>query len=474
MLIDPRAFIGQTIANRYTIEDLIGQGGMGYVYLATDRMSGHACALKMFLPQKNSERSADTYRRFLARFKREYNIVDAARHPNIIQVYSRGEYQGVAYFAMEYFPHGSLSDKIEHLGQIPLREACSYIKQAASALDYIHARKVIHRDIKPQNMLIDDRGGLILADFGVAHIAGSILTLTDQPGTRIYKSPQARLDLPPDPRDDIYSLGVVLYEMVTGNEPHIRYIRNMGPEVPEAIQPIILKATANEREDRYASAREMVKDLEKALARRQRPGPGSPQTYPIQGQAPASRPVKKLPGLRKPGRDASPLLRMAFVLVPVLALLASSLVLQRALTHPNTLTFSFPATAVVRPAVSAQSAQEQATAAVQQYYLDWNQQQYQAAYNLLQAAYRQQNSFDALLPFYQHTRHVCITITQTSPQANNTFQVQITDNAVEDADGGGIVTNLYYVVYDVRQEQHSWKIAPTALQYVGATGTCNP
>ncbi|HEX7736069.1 MAG TPA: serine/threonine-protein kinase [Ktedonobacteraceae bacterium] len=472
MLIDPRAFIGQTIANRYTIEDLIGQGGMGYVYLARDRMSGHVCALKMFLPQRNSERSADTYRRFLSRFKREYNIVDAARHPNIIQVYSRGEYQGVAYFVMEYFPHGSLSDRIENFGKISPREACAYIKQAASALDYIHARGVIHRDIKPQNMLIDKQGDLILADFGVAHIAGSILTLTDQPGTKIYKSPQARLDLPPEPRDDIFSLGVVLYEMLTGNEPHLRYIRSMGPEIPDAIQPIILKATADERGDRYPTARALARDLEKALGRRQKPDRGGTQTY----QAVDYRPLKKLPKPGKADGNFSPFLKIAFTLVSLLVLLISFLLLQHALARPSAVALlSFPSTsAVVSSSTPAPAAQEQAIAAVQQYYLDWNKQQYQAAYALLQAAYQQQYSFDALLPFYQQTRHVCITITRTSPQTSNTFQVQVTDNAIEDASTGGTVVNLYYVIYDVRWEQNSWKIAPTSLHYAGETGTCNP
>ncbi|HEY0753269.1 MAG TPA: serine/threonine-protein kinase [Ktedonobacteraceae bacterium] len=482
MLTNPQAFIGQTIGNRYTIKELIGQGGMGYVYLARDRMSGHACAVKMFLPQKTSERSADTYQRFLERFKREYNIVDAANHPHIIQVYSRGEYQGVAYFAMEYFPAGSLDARIEKYSQIPPREACLYIRQAAEALDYIHARGVIHRDIKPQNMLIDKLGNLILADFGVAHIAGSSLTLTDQPGTKIYKSPQAKLDLSPDTRDDIFSLGIVLYEMLTGNEPHLRHIHSMGPEVPAAIQPIILKATADRREDRYPSARAMARDLEKALSPRQRPN--TLQTHQARGQPRGPSAVKKPLQRGKQGGNLFSFLRLAIVLLVACTLLGAFSLLQRATVHPSAVIFSFPAsTAVsstttpsltVTPNPPSASQQQAATAVVQQYYLDWNKQQYQAAYSLLQATYQQQYPLATLMPSYQHTHYACITITHTDPQADNSIQVQVTDNAVEDAATGGTVVSLYHIVYTVKQEQHSWKIAPLSLQRINTAGICNP
>lgn len=469
-LLDPRAFLGQTIDNRYYIEELIGQGGMGYVYRAKDKRSGRACAVKMFLPKKHSELSSETYRIFRVRFKREYNIMHGARHAHIVRVYDQGEYQGAAYFVMEYFAHGSLSDLLEMSGPLPLEQACLYIQQAASALDYIHANGIIHRDIKPQNMLIDRRGQLVLGDFGVAHIFGSDLTLTDQPGTRVYKSPQAKIDLPPDRRDDVYSLGMVLYEILSDQEPHARYIRSMnGPGIPPAIWPVIQKATAEQREQRYATAGEMANDLMQSahlLDRRAR------------DQANQHRGVRRnLSSLDRSRNSLFFWLRLALLLL--VAAGALTFLVQKATAHPSTVTFSFPSpTSVVHaitPSAHGQATTaSQASAAVQRYYTAWNQQNYQAAYALLQADYQRQHPFSALLSAYQHTHHTCITITGAQLQADGSVQVQVTDNAVEDAATGGTVVSLYYVTYDVRQEETQWKIAPLSLQRSDAIGTCTP
>lgn len=468
-LLDPRAFLGQTIDQRYHIEELIGQGGMGYVYRARDKQVGRVCAVKMFLPKKHSELSSETYRTFRVRFKREYSIMHRARHPHIVRVYAQGEYQEAAYFVMEYFEHGSLYDLLENEGPLALHQACIYIQQAASALDYIHANGIIHRDIKPQNMLLNRRGQLVLGDFGVAHILGSDLTLTDQPGTRVYKSPEAKIDMAPDERDDIYSLGMVLYEILTGEEPHTRYIRRMvGPTIPPAIWPVIQKATAEKREQRYASAGEMADDLIQstrllnARAREQ-----SSQRRSVRGS---------LTSLKRPQNPLFFWLR--YGLLVLVAAFALAFLVQKATAHPSTVTFSFPtATAVVHALTPTSHGQatiaSQATAIVQSYYAEWNQQHYQAAYALLQDTYQRQHPFSALLSAYQHTHHTCITITSADPQDNGSVRVEVTDNAVEDATSGGTVVSLYYVVYDVRQEENRWKIAPLSLQRSSAAGTCN-
>ena len=138
MVNDPRAMILRIIHQRYSVEQLIGQGGMGCVYLATDKQTGAPCAIKMFMPISVSERYADTYRRFLERFKRESRIMQSANHPHIIRFIDTGEVQDehkrdIAFFVMPYYANGSLSDLIEQMKQIPLADACRYIRQAASA-----------------------------------------------------------------------------------------------------------------------------------------------------------------------------------------------------------------------------------------------------------------------------------------------------------------------------------------------------
>jgi hypothetical protein len=142
------------------------------------------------------------------------------------------------------------------------------------------------------------------------------------------------------------------------------------------------------------------------------------------------------------------------------------------MAHPDRVTYSFSSvtTVVMTPTLTPQN---QATALVKQYYLDWNKQEYQAAYDLLQSAYRQKYSFADLLTSYQHTHHACITITRTSLQAENSVQVWVADNAIEDAPTGGTAVSLYYVVYDVRQERQSWKLAPISIQWAGNTGICS-
>ncbi len=259
--------------------------------------------------------------------------------------------------------------------------------------------------------------------------------------------------------------------MLTGNEPHTSSMYNMGNEVPAVIQPVILKAIAREREDRYASAQELVKDLERAVVQLRKPGRSQIR--------PARRQSSRQDALRNPlqrgQRDdtLSPLLRLGFLLLVFLALGAASfLLLQRVLAHPNTVTYSFTSvTTIVTTPTS--TPQNQATALIQHYYLDWNKQEYQAAYDLLQYDYQQKHSFADLLASYQHTHHACITITRTSLQADNSVQVWVTDNAIEDAPTGGTAVSLYYVVYNVRKEQQSWKLAPISIQWAGNTGVCS-
>jgi serine/threonine-protein kinase len=267
------------------LERLIGQGGMSAVYLAQQAQPERNVAVKVLMPHLDV--SSEDYVTFLARFRREANIVAKLEHINIVPLYAYGEEQQHAYLVMPYVNGGSLSDVMAVKGKLSLQQTFHYLQQAAAALDYAHARNVVHRDLKPGNFLLypsDNR--LVLADFGVARITDenpfgayeAVLTQTGvMPGTLAYMAPEMLQDARSvDHRVDIYALGIVLYQLLSGQLPFkgdlfalinkqmeeaLPPLHQQDPSIPASIDSVLRKATAKRRQDRYISAGQFASDF---------------------------------------------------------------------------------------------------------------------------------------------------------------------------------------------------------------------
>ncbi|MDR7422092.1 MAG: protein kinase [Armatimonadota bacterium] len=264
---------GEVLAGRYEILDRIAEGGMSTVYRARRRPDGLIVALKVL-----REPYADD-REFVERFAREARAAEALQHPNIVRVYESGR-DGDRYFiAMEYVDGTDLKGHVRRVGRLAADDAERIAVAACQALDYAHHEGIVHRDVKPQNILIASDGTVKVADFGIAR-AVSAATIT-QPGmvlgTVQYLAPEQVRGASVGRASDIYALGAVLYEMLTGRLPfdgespiaialkHLREPpprpRALQPDIPVRLEAIILKAMAKRPEDRYRSAREMADDL---------------------------------------------------------------------------------------------------------------------------------------------------------------------------------------------------------------------
>ncbi|HEV2093666.1 MAG TPA: Stk1 family PASTA domain-containing Ser/Thr kinase [Rubrobacter sp.] len=271
-----RSVQGSVVDNRYDIVRPLGSGGMGEVYLARDRTLGRDVALKVLRSQYANDRES------AERFKREALSAARLSHPNIVQVYDRGDTEdGSSYIAMEYVPGGTLKERITEDGPLDARLAAGYGYQVAEALGAAHAKGIIHRDIKPQNVLITGPGQAKVVDFGIARAAsatGDSHTRTGTVmGTAGYMSPEQALGLPATPKSDLYSLGVVLYEAVTGRLPftadnpiavsmkHVneapRPPKELNPAVPEGMNAVIMRLLSKDPEQRYPDAEALAEDL---------------------------------------------------------------------------------------------------------------------------------------------------------------------------------------------------------------------
>ena len=264
--------IGKMLDNRYELLEVIGSGGMAIVYKAKCHRLNRLVAVKVL--KSDLAEDAD----FRRRFRDESQAVAMLSHPNIVSVYdvSRGETE---YIVMELIDGITLKQYMEKRGQLNWREALHFITQIMKALAHAHSRGIIHRDIKPQNIMVLRDGSVKVADFGIACLANSANTLTQEAlGSVHYMSPEQAKGDRIDARSDIYSSGVVLYEMLTGRLPfegdsavsvaiqHLSSVplspREINPDVPEALELICMKAMASDIEKRYASADEMLADLE--------------------------------------------------------------------------------------------------------------------------------------------------------------------------------------------------------------------
>ena len=277
--------------NRYGIVRTLGSGGVADVYLAHDEVLNREVALKML----NRERSRDE--EFVERFRREAQSAAALSHPNIVSIYDRGEDEGGScYISMEYLPGGTLKERISRDGPLPPSVAAEVAVQISAALGAAHERGVIHRDIKPQNVLVTRSGDVKVVDFGIAR-AESETSLTRANlvlGTAAYMSPEQAAGGRIGPRSDLYSLGVVMYEMLTGELPfegedpvavamkHAnaspRPPKEITPGIPEALNDLVVRLLAKDPGDRPASADTLEDEIQRSTQHEPASARGSGQT----------------------------------------------------------------------------------------------------------------------------------------------------------------------------------------------------
>jgi serine/threonine protein kinase/ligand-binding sensor domain-containing protein len=270
-------YIGRRLG-AYQIVEQIGQGGMATVFKAYQPSMDRYVAIKI-LPSHFTEDES-----FVGRFTQEARTLARLEHAHILPVHDYGETEGITYLVMRYVEAGTLKD-LAREGPMELEEASRILGQVGGALDYAHSQGVVHRDMKPSNVLIDQQGNTFLTDFGIAKLVAETAQFTASGaiiGTPAYMSPEQGMGQPADYRCDIYSLGVVLYEMVTGRVPFeaetplavlLKHVndplplpRQVKPDLPEAVERVILKAMAKAPGDRFQSAQEMMDALGLAIA----------------------------------------------------------------------------------------------------------------------------------------------------------------------------------------------------------------
>jgi serine/threonine protein kinase len=266
------------LGNRYEIMERIGGGGMAIVYRALDTLLNRSVSIKILRSQFVTDED------FVRRFRREAQAAASLSHPNIVNIYDVGTEGEIYYIVMEYVDGRTLKEIIQERGPLPVEEAIEIAKQICHALQHAHEHNIVHRDIKPHNVLISKEGRVKVTDFGIARaITSNTMTHTGSVlGSVHYFSPEQARGGITDVKSDIYSLGVVLYEMVTGELPfsgespitvalkHLQdYFvepRQLNPKIPQSVENIILKALAKDPHVRYPSSRDMYHDLENALA----------------------------------------------------------------------------------------------------------------------------------------------------------------------------------------------------------------
>ncbi|MBE2223601.1 MAG: protein kinase [Anaerolineae bacterium] len=284
----PKSWIGQTLGERYQIESLLGRGGMSSVYRATDQNLKRSVAVKIIHPHLTKRPE------FVQQFEQEATAVAQLRHQNIVRVYDFKRDQGIYYMVLEYIPGETLANKLAALNQaemrLPLTESVRIAINLCDAVDYAHQRRMIHRDIKPQNIMLNLLGEPILMDFGITKLVGQEANNlgNEAPlGTALYMSPEQIKGGPIDYRTDVYALGIVLYEMLAGHPPfqgnntkeimHQQLERKLpdlhlaNPNIPQTLIAIVERALEKQPERRYSNAGDMTTALQSVVLTLQNP-----------------------------------------------------------------------------------------------------------------------------------------------------------------------------------------------------------
>ena len=266
---------GMYLQGRYEIIEKIGSGGMADVYKAKDHKLNRFVAMKVLKP----EFSADT--NFIRKFQREAQAAAGLAHPNVVNVFDVGEDQGANYIIMELVEGITLKEYISRKGKLTVKEATSIAIQVSMGLEAAHNRNIVHRDIKPQNIIISTDGKVKVTDFGIARVASSNTISTNAMGSVHYSSPEQVRGGYSDYKSDIYSLGITMYEMVTGRVPFdgdttvaiaIKHLQDemvppsqYAPELPHSLEEIIIKCTQKSPDRRYNTLAELINDLKHSL-----------------------------------------------------------------------------------------------------------------------------------------------------------------------------------------------------------------
>ena len=265
------------LGNRYEIIEKIGAGGMALVYKARCRLLNRLVAVKILRPELTEDEE------FITKFNIESQAAASLSHPNIVSVYDVGQQEDIHYIVMEYINGITLKELITKKGHLSWEEGLGYAKQICSALEHAHKMNIIHRDIKPHNIMVTQEGVVKVTDFGIARAVTAATTTLggNTVGSVHYFSPEQAKGGYTDEKSDIYSLGIVMYEMLTGKVPFngsspvsiaMKHINddpelpiNINRDIPLAIQAIILKAINKDQSCRYSSASAMLKDIYKAF-----------------------------------------------------------------------------------------------------------------------------------------------------------------------------------------------------------------
>ncbi|HWC97040.1 MAG TPA: protein kinase [Candidatus Sulfopaludibacter sp.] len=265
---------GDVLGDRYEIVKLLGEGGMGAVYRARDRELDRLVAVKVIRPEL--ARNAQV----LQRFKQELILARQVTHRNIIRIFDLGSAQGTRFITMEYIEGEDLAGVLSHRGKLPAEEAAGIIAQVAQGLEAAHAEGVVHRDLKPQNIMMDPQGRALVMDFGIARsMDSSNMTRTGAlMGTPTYMSPEQAQGQKVDARSDLYTLGIIFYELLTGNPPFeadhpmatlVKRIQErpkppieVEPTIPKPINDMVLKMLGTQPAERHQSATEILRDLD--------------------------------------------------------------------------------------------------------------------------------------------------------------------------------------------------------------------
>jgi len=298
---------GTIFAGRYRLDRKLGGGGMADVWLAEDQELGRKVAIKML----HDRYANDT--QFVERFRREATHAAGLSHPNVVSIFDRGEAGGSYFIVMEYVEGRTLKELIVTRGPCPVPVAISYVRQVLAALRYAHRNGIVHRDIKPHNVLVDHEGRVKVADFGIARAGSSQMTEAGSIiGTAQYLSPEQARGAPVDESSDLYSTGILLFELLTGKVPFtgetpveiaMKHLSQVPPapssirsEIPHDLDLVVLRALAKEPADRYRSAKEMDRDLE-LVGRGDAVGPETEEaaTMVLRGESTAETSVQPRP-----------------------------------------------------------------------------------------------------------------------------------------------------------------------------------